>query len=444
MIVTTKYGKLSGVAQGDVEVFKGIRYAKPPVGALRFAPPQEPECWEGVLAADKWGNTCMQGGQQPGSFYHKEFYSVPEFNPPRSEDCLFLNVWTPVKTGGEKLPVAFWIHGGAFMGGYGSELEFDGEEFGRQGIVLVTINYRCGVFGFFSSRELSAEQGGTSGNYGILDQIAALRWVRENIAAFGGDPNNITIFGQSAGAMSVQTLVSSPFTKGMIRRAILQSAGGYRTGINRDRTQSMAEAEGADLMASLGTDTLADLRAMSAEDLLMKSFAAAFAGMAKGTGGLMFTPVLDGKVLIDAYDSTIEKGLTHDIDYMIGSTRNDLTVTPELLEKGEKSKLYNGCINWSLEQQKLGRKADYVYYFTRMMPGDDAGAFHSSELWYIFHTLGRCWRPLTDADYDLSRRMVGYWSNFMRTGDPNGAGLPVWEPCTPANPNVLVLDAWSD
>jgi para-nitrobenzyl esterase len=407
---------------------------------LRFAPPQETEQWDGVLSADKWGNTCMQGGQQPGSFYHKEFYSIDEFNPPRSEDCLFLNIWTPSKTGNEKMPVAFWIHGGAFMGGYGSELEFDGEQFGRQGIVLVTINYRCGIFGFFSSKELSAEQGGTSGNYGILDQIAALRWVHENIAGFGGDPNNVTIFGQSAGAMSVQTLVSSPLTKGHINRAIMQSAGGYKNGINRDRTQAAAESEGAELMESLGVSGLAEMRAMPADELLSRSFEAAFAAMKKGTGGLMFTPVLDGKVLIDTYNNTIEKGLTHDIDYMLGSTRNDLTVTPELLEKNEKSPLYTGCIAWSLEQQILNRKPSYVYYFTRLMPGDDAGAFHSAELWYVFNTLGRCWRPLTESDYELSRRMVGYWSNFMKTGDPNGSKLPTWNTCTKDDPYVMVLD----
>ncbi len=439
MEVMTKYGRIRGVLKGDALVYKGIPYAKPPVGELRFSPPQEPEAWDGVLDADKWPSKCMQFGHEPGSFYEKEFYADPEYLTEPSEDCLYLNIWTPADSAAKKLPVAFWIHGGAFLGGYGSEITFDGEEYTRRGVILVTINYRCNIFGFFSCKELSAEQGGTSGNYGILDQIAALRWVHENIEAFGGDPDNVTIFGQSAGAMSVQTLVSSPLTEGLIRRAIMQSAGSYNTGINRDRFQAPAEDGGDDLMKGMGVSSIAELRAMPAEELLKKGLEAAMGEMRR-SGKLTFTPIIDGKVLVDTYGASVEKGITHDIDYMLGSTANDLTVTPEMLEKGEKSPLYKGCIAWSLEQQKLGRRPNYVYYFSRNLPGDEEGAFHSAELWYMFHTLHRSWRPFTEEDYDLANRMVGYWTNFIKTGDPNGVGLPGWMPCTTEAPEVMVLD----
>lgn len=435
MIVQTKYGKLSGIASGGSVIFKGVPYAKPPVGALRFFPPQEPNCWEGVRAADTFPCRSMQLQSRTAGFYDKEFYSVPEFCPEISEDSLYLNIWVP-EGAQTDLPVAFWIHGGAFLGGYGSELEFDGEAFNRRGVILVTINYRLGPLGFFACKELTAEQG-SSGNYGILDQIAALRWVRENIAAFGGDPENITIFGQSAGAMSVQALVSSPLTKGMIRRAILQSGGGYQTGISHDRTLAQAENQGTQIMARMGLTTLEELRAMDASELFAKMLESA---AACGIRGLLFTPTTDGVVLTDSNDALIEQGLTHDIDYLIGSTANDLGVTPDKAVSGEKGPLYPAAIQWSLMQQKLGRKPSYVYYFARKLPGDDAGAFHSSELWYVFHTYERCWRPLTEADAALSDEMVAYWSNFMKTGDPNGDGLPVWKPCVELDQHVQVLD----
>lgn len=220
----------------------------------------------------------------------------------------------------------------------------------------------------------------------------------------------------------------------------MQSGGGHRNGFNRNRTQDMAQSEGEELMKELGVKTIAEMRAMSAEELIQKSMAIAFAAMKKGTGGLMFTPVIDNNVMIDSYEDTVEKGLALDIDYMLGSTKNDMTVTPEMLARGEKSPLYHGCIAWSEAQQKLGRKPSYVYYFSRELPGDEAGAFHSSELWYVFSTLDRCWRPLTEDDHKLSNRVVGYWTNFMKTGDPNGEGLAKWEPCLTEKSSVIELD----
>ena len=214
----TKYGQVHGVQKDGYTVFRGVPYAKPPVGEKRFCPPEEPACWEGVYKADHFGCVCPQTEHEPDSFYGKEFYLDPEFGMKQSEDCLYLNIWTPANTVDEKLPVAFWIHGGAFMHGFSHESEFDGAAYCERGVILVAINYRLGAFGFLAHPWLSEESGaGRSGNYAILDQIAALKWVKENIAAFGGDPENITVFGQSAGCMSVQTLVSSPLTENWIR-----------------------------------------------------------------------------------------------------------------------------------------------------------------------------------------------------------------------------------
>lgn len=265
----TKYGQVHGVQKDGYTVFCGVPYAKPPVGEKRFCPPEEPACWEGVYKADHFGCVCPQTEHEPDSFYGKEFYLDPEFGMKQSEDCLYLNIWTPANTVDEKLPVAFWIHGGAFMHGFSHESEFDGAAYCERGVILVTINYRLGAFGFLAHPWLSEESGvGRSGNYAILDQIAALKWVKENIAAFGGDPENITVFGQSAGCMSVQTLVSSPLTENWISKAIFQSAGGYDTGLNRDMPLSEAETIGQEFVELSGAKSLEELRAIPAEKIV--------------------------------------------------------------------------------------------------------------------------------------------------------------------------------
>lgn len=443
---TIRTGVVQGVdtATAGITLYKGIPYAAPPTGALRWCPPQPAASWDGVRLCDHWGNMAFQGAQNadPTSFYAKEFYDDPAYLAQPSEDCLYLNVWTPAQSADERLPVAVWFHGGAFLGGTGCEKEFDGEAFGKHGVLLVTVNYRCNVFGFFSCKELTAEQG-SSGNYGILDQLAALRWVQENISAFGGDPSQVTIFGQSAGAMSVQTLVTSPLSKGLVTRAIMQSAGGYQAGISVDRPQDLAEEQGALLFEACGVQTLAELRALPAESIYgggMKAMGLYAQKSGKGFG-LIYTPVLDGQVLVDGYDAAIEKADTLDIDYMLGSTRNDLTCTPEQIASGEPSPLYKACLAWSAKQLENGRNPGYVYYFQRQLPGDDAGAYHSSELWYVFGTTDRCWRPLTPGDRALSDNMVAYWTNFIKTGDPNGTGLPQWEACNGSSETVMVFDA---
>ena len=428
--VETKQGAVRGVEKQGYSVYRGIPYAKAPVGELRFCPPQAPEAWEGVRDCSRFGARSMQADQPEGSFYQKEFFADEDFLPPASEDSLYLNIWTPAQAETDRLPVAFWIHGGAFTGGFGSEMEFDGAAFCRKGVILVTVNYRMGVFGFLAHPWLSKRGGQGAANNGLLDQAAALRWVRENIAGFGGDPARITAFGQSAGSISVQALLSSRQTGGMIAGAILQSAAGYKTGVNRDRSVEEAEAIGVQFTDFASITSCGQLLAMPAQDLSRLTGQFFMRRMQEKVSGLPFAPVIDGAFLTEGFDAVIEKGLHPDIPYMIGSTKNDLGVTPEMLQSDTKSPLYEGCVNWSLRNEALGRRPSYVYYFTRQLLGDDQGAFHSSELWYEFGTLERSWRPKEPADYALSERMVAYWTNFIKTGDPNAEGLPDWKPCT--------------
>ena len=443
LMVQTKYGILEGVQEEGYAKFLGVPYAQPPVGALRWKRPQPPRHWDGIRKADHFSHRAWQTVQEPprdgqGINYAKEFYENPAFMPEMDEDCLYLNIWTPDVSTDKKLPVAFYIHGGAFLNGFGSEIEFDGEAFARRGVILVTINYRLGAFGFFAHPGLKQEDpDGCCGNYGIYDQIAALQWVRDNIANFGGDPDKITIFGQSAGAMSVQSLLSSPLTKGMIAGAILQSGGGYKGGFNSNRTLEQAEMLGNKYMEICGASSLEDMRALSPQQLMDGLFKLMPVSFGMGLG-LPFTPVMDGVLLTDGYNEVLEKGNYPDIPYMLGSCLNDMTIQPGT--DGRNSSIYCGCVNWSLLGQLHGRKPAYVYQFCRQLPGDNQGAFHSSELWYVFHTLGRCWRPMTEADEKLSNQICDYWCNFVKSGDPNGDGLAEWAPCGWENHAVRMLD----
>lgn len=431
--VTTAQGTLSGLEKPGCTLFAGVPYAKPPVGPLRWAEPQPPEPWEGVRPATRFPNACRQRKKAPGEFYAREFHSMPEFEVPFSEDCLYLNIWTPAVSGTEKLPVAFWIHGGAFLHGNGNEMEFDGEAYCARGVILVTINYRVGVWGFLAHPLLTAESAHhTSGNYGILDQIAALRWVRENIAAFGGDPDNITVFGQSAGCMSVRTLVSSFLTDGAISKAILQSG----LGLSFDKTLEEGERTGLAFAQNAGVQTLTELRALTPEQV-----EAAAAPILAANKTLPFVPLIDGYVLKASYHTLLKEGRVHRIPYMAGSTKEDIDTRSTLLPPGHHGPIYNACQRWCVRLDALGYPPAYAYYFTRQLPGDDAGAFHSAELWYMFGTLERCWRPMTEADRRLSRQMLDAWTAFMKTGDPNVPGAPQWQPCRDGEAFVMVLDA---
>lgn len=435
--VKTGKGIVEGIQKEGYSLFLGIPYAKAPVGELRWRAPQEHEGWEGVYHADHYPNRSMQEAH-PMPFFDKEFYDDPERKTPYSEDSLYLNIWTPAEDAGEKLPVAMWIHGGAFLGGCGHEKEFGGEAFCKQGVILVTINYRLGPLGFLAHPWLTGENRamggpGVSGNYGSLDQIAALKWVREHIEAFGGDPENITVFGQSAGGESTHTLTTSPLTRGMISKAIIQSG----LGLTRDRTLADAERDGLEFAENAGVQSLEEMRDLTVEQI----FAAAGPLIGRGFAmdSMTFAPNIDGWLLEQGFDEALEQGNVHDIPYMVGSTKQDIRVDLEKLAEGELGVVYECCKHWGEERQKSGSKPAWVYYFTRQLPGDDAGAFHSSELWYMFGTLNRCWRPSTEGDFALSDHMVTYWANFMKTGDPNGDGLPQWKPYADEQ-DIQILD----
>ena len=436
-VLTVEGGQIEGVVNAEgVAVYKGIPYAAPPVGDLRWKQPQPVQPWQGVRKCDKFGAASLQGGQEEGSFYWKEFYQ--DGNPEMSEDCLYLNVWTPAAGKDSRLPVMFWIHGGAFQNGFGHEIEFDGDAFAKKGVVLVTINYRLGMCGFLAHPLLTAENGGKgSGNYGLFDQLAALKWVKKNIAAFGGDPDNVTVFGQSAGAGSVQSLISSPLTKGYIQRAIIQSGGGLG-GIISTKSLADVAATGKAMWDASGMTTLEQMRACPADrfqEIMMN-----YMKQQKTFNGMPYSPCVDGELLTASVYEAAISGQELDIPYMIGYTSGDLG--PDRMKKS--------AVDWSLLLEKQGRKPAYVYCFSRDLPGEDLkapngspimpGAFHSSELWYVFGTLDKCWRPMEKGDYELSERMVSYWTNFAKTGNPNGEGLPEWKPCTGSDNHIQTLD----
>lgn len=442
MVLNVEGGQIAGVPSGTegVTVYKGIPYAAPPVGDLRWRHPQPVLPWRGVRLCDSFGPASLQSGQNEGSFYWKEFFQAGE--PEKSEDCLYLNVWTPASGKKDaKLPVMLWIHGGAFMNGYGYEIEFGGDAYAKKNVILVTINYRLGMCGFLSHPLLNAENGGKgSGNYGLFDQLAALHWVKKNIESFGGDPENITVFGQSAGAGSVQALISSPLTEGLIQRAIIQSGGGLG-GIMGAKARAEAEVEGQAMWDAAGFTTLKQMRACPADTF--PKILADYMKKQQRFMGLPYGPVIDGQLLEMTPNDVAMAGKALNIPYMIGYVSED--IAPEVMKKA--------AIDWSLLLEKQGRKPAYVYCFSRDLPGEDMpddpksgglgnmkGAFHSSELWYVFGTLGNCWRPMEKGDYELSERMVTYWTNFAKTGNPNGKDLPVWEPCTGNNSHIQMLD----
>lgn len=417
-------GKIQGVVSNDpaVLVYKGVPYAAAPVGDLRWKAPQPVVPWEGVKVADKWGAAAMQNsGKATGDFYFKEFYAAgdPEF----SEDCLYLNIWTPADAvaSDKKLPVAMWIHGGAYDHGYGYEITMDGDAWSKRGVILVTINYRVGIFGFLAHPALIAEDvQHSSGNYGTQDQIAALKWIKNNIAQFGGDPTNVTILGQSAGAASIKNLVSSPLSRNLISHAIIQSGGGIDEQVMPE--QSLEEFAGLckQLMDENGLTDLQKMRAASADELL-KIFNSKPAS-------LRFRPHNDGVVQRYGFTTATFDGTIANIPYMIGYCVNDNPT------------MGAGIQRFATKRYEQHTKPVYTYLFARPLPGDDAGSFHSSELWYIFHTLDRAWRPFTEADYALADKMTDAWTNFAKYGNPNAPDTDDWKPYDPVTDFTYVFD----
>ena len=423
-VLNIEGGKISGIpsVEPGVTVFKGIPYAAAPVGDLRWKRPQPVTPWDTVMIADHFGKSAIQAGRTPGSFYYKEFQLSGPIEV--DEDCLFLNVWVPTSALGTdaKLPVAMWVHGGAYMGGCGNDDAFDGDAWAKRGVILVTINYRLGIMGFLSHAGLSAEEPDhASGNYGTYDQVAALQWVYNNIAQFGGDPKNITVFGQSAGAASIKNLVSSPLSKGMINRAIIQSGGGLGRFIDTQNSQAMLDSIGKSIMDDAGLTSTTSMRQASVQQILDAT---------KDRSSMtLCSPHNDPTLIPESFDEATFQNHLADVEYMIGCNGDDMGDMRPAIK------------HFAQVRDSLGNKPVYTYYFDRKLPGDDAGAFHSAELWYMFNTLGRSWRPFTEADYALSEQMMDYWTNFAKYGNPNGKDVDgEWKPSTYASPYMQLLN----
>lgn len=425
--VSSNYGTINGIQKDGYSVFRGIPFAKVPTGALRFAPPQKPESFKEAYDAFTFRSIPMQHFTDPDGLYQKEFYDNPDFHFPISEDCLYLNIWTPAHTASEKLPVAVWIHGGGFEHGFSTELEFDGEAYARKGVILATISYRVNVFGFLYDQKQEKELG-FSGNQGLLDQIAALEWISENIAAFGGNPDNITIMGQSAGAMSSHVLTFSPLAAPMIHQAILQSGSIAGFPSPMVFTKAQAQAVTDKLYELCGVSSIEELRRLPAEDLLDRSDE-----LMTLYPSLPFRPVVDGHVLPDTPDVLTKEGGMARIPYLMGVTKDDLFI-PEGASHREGG-FFTAAVSFANACRKQNLPV-YLYEFCHDLPGSSDGAFHSSELWYTFGTLDRCWRPMTDADHALAEKMVTCWTDFMKHGNPNSTGTNDWKPWTEEHPYV--------
>ena len=434
-------GAISGTtgSSGEIRAFKGIPFAAPPVGALRWKAPQPVAHWEGVRKAEEFGPRCMQGGrgnQQPAP----------------SEDCLYLNVWTGAKSAAERRPVMIFTYGGSFTGGSGSEPRYDGEALAKKGVVAITYNYRLGPFGWLAHPELTRESGhSASGNQGLADAIAALQWVQKNVGAFGGDPRRVTIFGESAGGIIVAGLVASPQAKGLFQRAISESASWMGTKMVPTPTLAQAEGEALKAAAAVGAHSLADLRALPA-DAIQKDFRGA-------------RPIVEGYLIPEDLSLTFANGRQQNVETLLGSNKDEGTFfvrpggAPDAYVKDVRQrfgdmaeaflKMYPGGSSdeaytsqlagyrdevtwlmrtWAESQAKLGKKS-YIYYFTQEPPvaagQQNRGATHTAELNYVFNNLlpGPAW---TEADRVLADTMSSYWVNFATSGDPNGKGLPVW------------------
>jgi para-nitrobenzyl esterase len=477
--IKTDKGKVEGAYTADQQViaFKGILYAAPPVGDLRWKPPMPAAKWKGVRPAKEFGSHCVQTGGYPDMVFH---------DPGPSEDCLTLNVWTPASAKPDShLPVMVWIYGGGFTTGGTSEKRQDGQYLAHRNVIIVSMNYRLGIFGFFVHPELTAESPHhASGNYGLMDQAAALEWVKRNIAAFGGDPSNITIFGESAGSFAVSTLMASPLTKGLISKAIGESGGAFYSGGLGYQPREVLEQRNVEFArTAFGTSQLADLRKLSADDLVK-------AAMAKtDPRPPRFGPDIDGYFLPDsvpdiyaagkqahvpllagwnadevrasvlfAKPSVTAASFTAQAEKEFGARAKDfLAVYPATTDEEAKASAGDFASDrfiafstwrWIEAHIQTGDAPTYRYFFTLGSPGDKnhpaaIGAFHSDDIEYVFGTLDSrpeaVWRP---EDRKLSDQIGQYWTNFARTGDPNGPGLPAWPTCTPADQwQVMHLNA---
>jgi para-nitrobenzyl esterase len=468
--VRTQSGLVQGRLVDGVRVYKGIPFAAPPVGDLRWRAPQMVKPWKGVLHAEKYADACMQ---------------VPIVAPDLgldpvtpNEDCLYLNIWTPAKSAGARLPVMVWIYGGGFTIGATSMTQYNGENFAKKGVVLVSIAYRLGPLGFLADPELTKEQGGHSGNYGLLDQIAGLKWVKRNIAAFGGNPNRVTIFGESAGGISVSMLCASPLAKGLFEGAISESGGSFAPAREDhdagENVPTLAEAEktGQAFVAKLGVSSIADARKLSAEDIYKHA--------GPGLGG--WWPNFDGFVLLGDQYKLYEEGKYNDTPILIGTNadegalfvastnmdkykasvesgygefaRNILAAYPDISEQGALRSARDlsrdatfgwGTWSWAKLQSSTGKDKVFVYYFNHRPNYPDQPQFkswgpaHGSEISFVFGNFTKG-MPATPEDKKVSEQLQSYWANFAKYGNPNGKGLPEWPAFTNAKPQYMELD----
>ena len=475
MIVETKNGKLRGSEENGIAVFKGIPYAKPPVGDLRWKAPLPAEDWEGVRDALEFGNIAVQPVFDAAGYN----YSLSNSGT-RSEDCLYLNIWAPVDAvkEGQKLPVLFVIHGGGFTYFSGATPWLGGADLAGEGIVVVTINYRLGAMGFFSHPELDKEnEHGVSGNYGILDQIEALRWVRRNISAFGGDKDRVTFSGESAGAFSASILCMTPLASGLFARVAAQSGSftDYHT-VMCD-CQTLEEAE-ASWLKVCGGKSIEELRAMAPDEIL--KLQAAVDNNAR-------VPVRDGYVFPADPAGRFKDGSFIDVPLMIGSNKDDgsqfhsrkgdpdelkrigeglagrenLEKFMEIYPAGDKEKTNetmtqlfsdsgfgHGMYKWAGLQNRFGKSEVYLYRYCHIPPDDNGfGSYHSSELYYFYRKLGLSDNKWREEDYRLEGIFSGYFLNFIKYGDPNGIelsdgsdGLPEWKTFGDNPENIMILD----
>lgn len=456
--VTLAQGTLSGTPGRNpaITVFRGVPFAAPPVGNLRWRAPQPAPAWQGVRAAVDVSPSCVQTIVDAKNPWTYEFMAHGDTN----EDCLYLNVWTPARIALERRPVLVYVHGGANTEGSGSVPVYDGEGLASRGLVVVTINYRLGVFGFFAHPDLTAESPNhASGNYGLLDQVAAVKWVRENIAAFGGDPDRITIAGQSAGASAVHNLTASPLAKGLFHRAIAQSGSALNT-FSPGRALADAEASGVRFATAKGAGSLAALRAMDAAQV--------FAPVQASPPDAPFRwgPVVDGYALPASVGEIFAAGRQNDVATLTGTNADENGASPRPNATAESFAaqarqrygddataylaLYPAATDqaaqvaantsardrarvsmylWAIERAKTARTPAYTYYWTHALPGQDAGqygAFHTAEVPYLLNTLSMSPRPFVALDHRLADLFSTYIVNFASTGDPNGGGLPHW------------------
>jgi para-nitrobenzyl esterase len=455
-------GLVSGIVEKNgMQIFKGIPFAAPPTGNFRWKAPQPLKDWSDVRKCVAFSASAIQETPAPFFLWSQEFIAPAT---PLSEDCLYLNVWTKSVT--EKKPVIVWIHGGGFTGGSGSVPVYDGEAMAAKGVVFVTINYRLGVFGFLAHPELTREAPyQSSGNYALLDQIAALQWVKSNISVFGGDSDRVTVAGQSAGAFSICALVASPLAKGLFQRAIAESGGMF----NRDgrlKTLKDAEQVGSQLAAKFNAATIQQLRDVSANEIL-------------AAGANISSPVVDGYLLPKDINSAFKVGAINDVPLLTGwnedegfapqfplsaekfeqrikknfgdlaaemlkafpaTTDDEAAASQKALSRDQLFAWQN--YTWATMQVANGKSKAWLYIFDKTPPGEpDNGAFHSSEVPYALHNLDLWSRPWKSSDRKIEELMSSYWINFATTGDPNGAGLPLWPAVETGNVKAMRINA---